>query len=350
MLTNRLRAGELRHRLTIQMPTAAAPGTYGEQALTWGTYATVWGKVEPVSGTERFSMGQERGDVTHAVTIRCCAGVKPNMRVTFTRHSITHTLKIVNVLTEAFRDAAMTLLCSEADIGGTAYAGYSTLTFAGAVTDDTAAADSDTLDVTTNCTIEFWMKHSGTVSATQCIMAKYAATPNFQWRIDLTTQGKMGFYTDTAVYFMTTAAVLSDAYWHRYIIVKTGTVVTISKDGTDIPGTGSVTETLVAKNAPVTIGNRWGEIYDFAGSLACIRIWNVARTAAQSAVTASIIRLGTDYAASGLVAEWVDAGANSLTFPDRSGNGNTLTLDTSATKPTVSAETTTLPTAGGSTP
>jgi len=111
-----IRAGDLRHRLTIQTATVASPGTYGQQALTWSTYATVRGKVEQLSGFERFSMGQERANVTHAVTIRYCAGVLPDMRVQFTRDSVTRTLKIVSVLDDEVKNVVQRLLCEQIDV------------------------------------------------------------------------------------------------------------------------------------------------------------------------------------------------------------------------------------------
>jgi len=336
----------------IQQATVAPPGTYGEQALSWSTFATVWAEVKPVSGGERFSMGQERANVTHEIRIRYLAGILPNMRVQFTRDDVTHTFQIHNILEESFRGAEMVLSCEEVDVGASTLPVYSTLTFAGDTNYSTCAQNSTTLNITGNMTIEFWLKHAATVSATECVMSKYGATSDIQsWRIDLSTAGKLLFVTRPGLLtFTTTAAVIADAFWHRFVIVKTGTVVTVSKDGVDVPGTGAVDATMREASAEVVIGNRWAGFSDFAGSLACIRIWNVARTAAQSAATATEVTLGPSYAASGLVAEWVDPGTGNLTFPDRSGNGNTLTLDTSVTKPTVSGEYATLPSSGGSTP
>ena len=306
------------------------------------TYATVWGKVEPLSGIERFSMGQERADVTHAVTIRYCAGVKPDMRITFTRGSVTHTLKIMNVLNEEFRDAAMTLLCSELDTSAaTPVAAYHALRFDWA-NDTTAAADSATLDLTTDATWEFWLRAAtGTITATQTIMAKWGtAAANQSWRIDLTTAGKLYLYALTANWtsaWLSTSAVIDDTAWHRYAITKDNTTVTVTKDGTSVAGRGSGANSLNVGAGTVTVGNRNSSGgYSFYGSLACIRIWNVARTAAQIAAAATDAELG---ATTGLVAEWTTAANDELTFPDKSGNGNTLTLGTGTTKPVLTAAT-----------
>lgn len=344
--------GELRHRLTIQTPTAAAPGTYGEQALTWTTYATVWGKVEPVSGSERYSMAQERADVTHVVTIRYCGGITTNMRVVFTCDGVTHTMNIRGVLTEEYRATRMTLLCTEEDANSIApESQYHVLTFSWA-DDTTAAADSATLDVSTAFTVEFWMRPAiGTIPATQVMIAKWGADASDQaFYIALNSAGKLviGLCKDATGYTWTsTAAVISDVAWHRYAVAYDGEAITASKDGTAIAGSGDIPERINTGAADVCVGNRNSAGgFSFFGSLACIRIWNTARTEQQIADSATKIQLG---ATSGLVAEWTSAASDSLTLPDRSGNSNALILGTGATKPVLTAAYA-LPVAGGAIP
>ncbi|OQB35290.1 MAG: Phage head-tail joining protein [Candidatus Latescibacteria bacterium ADurb.Bin168] len=121
-----MQAGKLRHRIVIQQATVAAPGTYGEQALSWSTFATVWAEVKPVSGGESFDMGQDRASVSHEIRIRYLAGVKPNMRVQFTRDEVRHTFKIHSILEDAFRGAEMVLSCEETDVVASTPAGGST--------------------------------------------------------------------------------------------------------------------------------------------------------------------------------------------------------------------------------
>ena len=47
-----MRAGALRHRLTIESKTAGSPTrtATGASALSWATLLTVWGSLEPLSG------------------------------------------------------------------------------------------------------------------------------------------------------------------------------------------------------------------------------------------------------------------------------------------------------------
>ncbi len=43
-----MRAGELRHRVTIQYPTVTRDAS-GAEVVTWNTAATVWGRLRPLT-------------------------------------------------------------------------------------------------------------------------------------------------------------------------------------------------------------------------------------------------------------------------------------------------------------
>lgn len=47
-----MRAGRLRHRLTVERFTTTQ-NAFGEEEQTWATLATVWGGIEPLRGNER---------------------------------------------------------------------------------------------------------------------------------------------------------------------------------------------------------------------------------------------------------------------------------------------------------
>lgn len=78
-----MRAGELRHRVTIEKPDDSASAWNGSR--TWSTYQTVWAKIEPVRGNERTDEDTKKNqaDVTHRITIRYLRGLKPSMRISF---------------------------------------------------------------------------------------------------------------------------------------------------------------------------------------------------------------------------------------------------------------------------
>ena len=76
-----MRAGELRHRITIQKPDDAASSWGGDRS--WHTYATVWASIRPISGSERISLRQDIGEITHIIRCRYIQGVTPAMRISF---------------------------------------------------------------------------------------------------------------------------------------------------------------------------------------------------------------------------------------------------------------------------
>ena len=75
-----MRAGRLRHRVTIQNYTESQ-NTFGETTKTWADYATIWAAIEPVKGREFWESQQVNAEITTKITMRYLAGVKPKMRV-----------------------------------------------------------------------------------------------------------------------------------------------------------------------------------------------------------------------------------------------------------------------------
>jgi SPP1 family predicted phage head-tail adaptor len=78
-----MRAGELRHRVTIQKQDDAGSAWNGTR--TWNTYATVWAKISPAQGNESMDRQTEKrqAEVTHIITMRYIRGLKPSMRISF---------------------------------------------------------------------------------------------------------------------------------------------------------------------------------------------------------------------------------------------------------------------------
>ena len=109
-----MRAGQLRHRITIQTDGATTQNAYGEVEPVWSDTDTVWGSVEPLTGTELFRAQQVQPDVTCRVRMRYRA-LSPDQRLTFTdRQDATRTLDIVAALEPKFRGAELEVLCREA--------------------------------------------------------------------------------------------------------------------------------------------------------------------------------------------------------------------------------------------
>ena len=103
-----MRAGSLRHRLTIQS-VGSTLDDYGDLSNSWTTLATVWGAINPLSGREE-SIGEElKGVVTHLIKIRYKSGVTPNSRISFD----SRTFQIESVKNWEERGVFMELLCKE---------------------------------------------------------------------------------------------------------------------------------------------------------------------------------------------------------------------------------------------
>lgn len=104
-----MRAGRLRHRVTVEQPSVADDG-YGGQARSWSAFATVWASVEPLQGHEYFQAQQAQATVTHKVTMRHLDGVTHDMRVKLGSRA----LNIVSVIDTEERGRELVLMCEEA--------------------------------------------------------------------------------------------------------------------------------------------------------------------------------------------------------------------------------------------
>lgn len=103
-----MRAGRMRHRVTIQAPGLAPASEYGDQATTWADVATVWAEVKPLSGRELFAAQAVQGEATVKVTMRYRADLTTAMRLLHgsTIYDIHHVPPV------AGRENEMILLCS----------------------------------------------------------------------------------------------------------------------------------------------------------------------------------------------------------------------------------------------
>ncbi len=103
-----MRAGSLRHRITIQQATTTQDA-YGEPVPTWATYATRWAAIVPVSGSEADVDGMETAEVRHKFRIRHTSGVRPKMRISYD----SRVFEILAVIDVGERGKQMELICQE---------------------------------------------------------------------------------------------------------------------------------------------------------------------------------------------------------------------------------------------
>ncbi len=78
-----MRAGKLRHYVTIEQQVAGSPQQFGsgEPDEAWAAFATLWAGIRPLSGRELFLAQQAASRVDYEVEIRYLAGVTAGMRV-----------------------------------------------------------------------------------------------------------------------------------------------------------------------------------------------------------------------------------------------------------------------------
>lgn len=65
-----IRAGELRHRVTVQHRVNDGQDDNGEFREHWADVATVFAKIEPMTGREHWNGDQVASEVTHRVITR----------------------------------------------------------------------------------------------------------------------------------------------------------------------------------------------------------------------------------------------------------------------------------------
>jgi len=103
-----MKAGKLRHRITIQQPVEVRD-SYGGVTVTWGTFATVNASVEPLRGQELWAAAAQQARVNTRIRIRYLASVSPKMRVLFG----TRIYLIDAVIDPEERHVEMQLMCQE---------------------------------------------------------------------------------------------------------------------------------------------------------------------------------------------------------------------------------------------
>jgi SPP1 family predicted phage head-tail adaptor len=103
-----MKAGKLRHKITIQKTTQTAD-SIGGIIDSWSTFATVWAHIEPLKGKETLQGEQISTDLFLRITIRYLSGLTAKMRISW--NSRTFDIKSISNLDE--RNREMELLCVE---------------------------------------------------------------------------------------------------------------------------------------------------------------------------------------------------------------------------------------------
>jgi SPP1 family predicted phage head-tail adaptor len=77
-----VKAGDLRHRVTIESGTRTSDGA-GGSTIEWQTVAEVWAAIWSRTVDETFVLDRVAGTATHDIWIRYRSDVSPDMRIRF---------------------------------------------------------------------------------------------------------------------------------------------------------------------------------------------------------------------------------------------------------------------------
>lgn len=109
-----MRAGKLRHFVTVQA-RSTTPDTYGEPPQSWSNlHANQPASVEPLSGRELINAQAVQSDVTHRVRMRYVSGIETKHRIMFG----SRVLDIRAVRNVDERNTELEMLCTEGASAG----------------------------------------------------------------------------------------------------------------------------------------------------------------------------------------------------------------------------------------
>lgn len=102
-----MRAGELRHKVTIQSKTESRSDT-GQVTYSWSDTATVWASIEPLSGRELEFAQAVHSETDHKITVRYTALTSED-RIKFGDR----TFEVLSVKNPHERNIKLEVMCKE---------------------------------------------------------------------------------------------------------------------------------------------------------------------------------------------------------------------------------------------
>lgn len=76
-----LKAGDLRHRVTIQRPVTTQNTSTGALTFGWAEVKTVWASIQPLSTRELLAAQASQSKVSGRIVIRALSGIDSTMRI-----------------------------------------------------------------------------------------------------------------------------------------------------------------------------------------------------------------------------------------------------------------------------
>lgn len=104
-----MRAGELRHRITIRRISGTIENEAGELIPSYADFKTVWAAVEPLRGREYLEAQKINEELSYLIKIRFIEGITPDMVIKFKGRIF----EIQNILNIGERKRELHLMCIE---------------------------------------------------------------------------------------------------------------------------------------------------------------------------------------------------------------------------------------------
>ena len=104
-----MRAGELRHRLTLQQPVETV-NDFGETVISYSDVDTVWGAVDPNAGKRYFEAMQANSEIQGAIRLRYRSDIEATWRILYG----TRVLQIISIINPKERDQELLVYYKEA--------------------------------------------------------------------------------------------------------------------------------------------------------------------------------------------------------------------------------------------
>ena len=107
-----MRAGELRHTITIQQLTVAND-TWGKSVPTWTDEVTTRASIWPMRSVERIESMKLDNELTHKIRIRYRSGITAKMRIKFEKKNSTRYFNIRSIINPDERNIYLEMLATE---------------------------------------------------------------------------------------------------------------------------------------------------------------------------------------------------------------------------------------------
>lgn len=187
-------------------------------------------------------------------------------------------------------------------------------------------ANNTLLDALSNFSISYWIKSSSTQTSVSLSEKENGGlSAGFYIQLNPST-GAIGVGKNNGAFQANSTASIYDGAWHSLIVCWDAAVgITGYVDGLAISFSGGIPGTPATNTSAFSLGNTNLGASSLIGQFFDIRVYNITLTLPQ----ASLIAHGGGIGSANLQAEWPFNNNSGTAMQDSTGNGNTLTFNTS---------------------